>query len=101
MFEAMLAYAVVSLLIGLPSYASGWLILRLMGREVESVKTWWSRTVTAVQGQGKRTAFLKYQKDGRNILTAECACQVGCLFWVGMLVLLPLGIWFLYSVLVS
>jgi hypothetical protein len=100
MFDVMLANAVVWLLLGLPSYGTGWLLLRLCGREVESVKTWWSRVVASGQAKGKRNAFLKYTKDGREILTAEYAFQVGCLFWVGLLLLLPLAIWFLYSLLV-
>jgi len=100
MIEAMVAYAIMSLVIGLPSYGTGWVLLRLWGREVESVKAWWSRTVTASQGTAKRRAFLKYEKDGREILTAEYAFQVGCLFWVGLVVLFPLGVWFLYSLFV-
>jgi hypothetical protein len=35
MFEGMLAYAIVSLVVGFPSYLTGWLLLRLRGKQVE------------------------------------------------------------------
>lgn len=99
MLDALLVYATISLILGLPSYVTGWLVLRALGRNVESVPAWWSRTTSANRGKAGRSAFLKYKADGREILTAEYAFQVGCLLWFSLCVLFPLFVWFLVSVL--
>ena len=101
MIDGMVAYACITFVLGLPSYATGWVVLRLFGRNVESISTWWSRTVNRIGGKAPRSAFLKYETEGREVLTAEYAFQVGCLLWIGFFVLLPLGIWFVYSLLTS
>lgn len=97
MLEALLAYGILSLVLFLPAYLSGWLLLRLFTRyEVESLKAWLTRTHTD-RTAAQRSPFLKFNTPGGKGITAEYAVQVGCLFWLCLLVFLPLTIWFLYS----
>jgi hypothetical protein len=97
MLEGLLAYGFLSLVLFLPAYLSGWLLLRVFTRyEVESLKAWLARTHTDRKNAGP-SRFLKYATPSGDGVTAEYAVQVGCLFWLLVLVLLPLTIWFLYS----
>jgi hypothetical protein len=97
MLEAFLAYGILSLVAAFPAYCTGRLLLRLFTNyEVETLKGWFARTHTD-RTTARRRVFLQYTTaDGKGV-SAEYAVQVGCLFWISLLVLTPLGIWFLYS----
>lgn len=97
MLEALLAYGILSLVLFLPAYLSGWVLLRLFtSYEVESLKAWLARTHTD-RTAAKRAPFLRFKTPGGEGATAEYAVQVGCLFWLFLVVLMPLTIWLLYS----
>ncbi len=96
-----LIWGVFEITIGLVAYATGWLFFRLSGRRVESLPAWWSRrwseSVNTRPRKPGGKEIRRSETSGQDLVMAEQVWQVGCLVWLCLAVILPAGMWLLYS----